>query len=506
MNNIEIPSYERGLLVVDDEMEIIKSLRRQFMRTFKVYIANSAAEGLEILKSNSIQVIISDQRMPEMTGSEFFAKAKERYPDAMRLLLTGYADINAVIQAINDGNIFRYVMKPWNPVELDTIVQEAFEKYELIIQNRFLVEQLANQNAQLEDRVLVRTKEVEDANSLKDKFVSLVAHDLRGPLAAIINSLEQLTASRQSETLDQNSNTIISSLIDTGNNMLHMVETLLNINRLKTGKIQLSISFFSAHAMVDRVITNYGLSAKQKGITIENRLSPADQMYGDTTLLGEVVGNFVSNAIKFCHSGDTILIDYEREGENSRLTVEDSGTGISKEAIQTLFKIEEKTSTIGTLGEKGTGFGLPYCMDLVNAHKGEIQVTSTVGEGSRFSLILALPKPTILLASQSESSQAAIQACATSLDAHLVMVKTLQDVRVWLAENRMNLLIVEDNVVEENLTSFESLNPKGGEVRTIILTSSDDFDVRLFSLGAYDFITQPTDKKELLARVTHLVG
>lgn len=111
-----------------------------------------------------IYVIISDQRMPGITGAEFFGKIKTEFPDAMRLLLTGYADIHAVIAAINDGNIFRYIPKPWDPVELETIVREAFQRCALIIQNRRLVQELRDTNALLEQRVAERTTELADMN------------------------------------------------------------------------------------------------------------------------------------------------------------------------------------------------------------------------------------------------------------------------------------------------------------------------------------------------------
>ena len=135
-----------NLLLIDDEIDIVKSLYRQFRKNYGVYRANSAEEGYEIMTQVPIDVIISDQRMPGMKGSEFFDRVKNDYPDAIRLLLTGYADVQAVIEAINDGNIFRYITKPWDPIELKTIVREAFQKHDLIIKNRVLVKELQDTN------------------------------------------------------------------------------------------------------------------------------------------------------------------------------------------------------------------------------------------------------------------------------------------------------------------------------------------------------------------------
>jgi len=108
---------------------------------------------MAIMEKEHIQVILSDQRMPDMTGVDFFSMIKDKYPDALKLLITGYSDIEAVIGAINEGQVFRYVTKPWNPAELESIVREAFEKYELITNNRRLMLSLQDSNIRLEEKV-----------------------------------------------------------------------------------------------------------------------------------------------------------------------------------------------------------------------------------------------------------------------------------------------------------------------------------------------------------------
>lgn len=243
---VEPLKYERHLLVVDDEIEILKSLKRQFRKKVKVHIANSAQEGLDILKQYPVQVIISDQRMPEMTGSEFFTTTKEKYPDAIRLLLTGYADISAVIEAINQGNIFRYVTKPWDPVELETILDQAYERYELIVQNRHLMQQLKEANATLEERVAQRTAELEETNRLKDKFVSLVAHDLRSPFNGILGMLQILLQPNSDDPLSEENRRRIEQIIKSGKGMIKMIGEILNISRLQTGKIQPRCTFLTS--------------------------------------------------------------------------------------------------------------------------------------------------------------------------------------------------------------------------------------------------------------------
>ncbi|MDP3912645.1 MAG: response regulator [Bacteroidota bacterium] len=180
---------DHNLLIIDDEVDITKALVRQFRRKYNVFASTDATDALKIMEREKIQVVLSDQRMPGMTGVDFFAQIKDKYPDALKLILTGYSDIEAVIGAINEGQVFRYVKKPWNPDELESIIREAFEKYELITNNRKLMSSLQEANQNLEAKVKARTLELEKVNSRlselnieKNRYIGMVAHDLRNPI------------------------------------------------------------------------------------------------------------------------------------------------------------------------------------------------------------------------------------------------------------------------------------------------------------------------------------
>lgn len=157
------------VLLVDDEPNILKTLRRLFLDDdYDIHTAGNGSEGLALIKGGlSPAVIISDQRMPEMGGAEFLAKAKVLVPESIRMVLTGYADINAAVAAINQGGIYRYILKPWNDDELRQTVREALRYYQLKAENIALNEELEvkNQrlsevNEQLEEMVKARTAEL----------------------------------------------------------------------------------------------------------------------------------------------------------------------------------------------------------------------------------------------------------------------------------------------------------------------------------------------------------
>jgi DNA-binding NtrC family response regulator len=132
---------KRPILVVDDEPEMLYSLRNLLRREFDVYTAASGEEGIRVLQEHEIHLVMTDQRMPVMTGVELLHRIKSEHPAAMRLIFTGYADIKTVIDAINQGNVFRYITKPWDPEELVKALREAGERYDHIInRNRLLAD------------------------------------------------------------------------------------------------------------------------------------------------------------------------------------------------------------------------------------------------------------------------------------------------------------------------------------------------------------------------------
>jgi len=150
-----------SVLYIDDEEHNLISFKSTFRREYDIHVASSARTGLEIMEQNEINLVITDQRMPEMTGVEFLEKIKYQYPDCVRMIMTGFSDMDAIIQAINKGNIYRYITKPWNRAELKITIDSAFEVYHLKLQNRNLIADLKEVNQNLEKIVEQRTRQIE---------------------------------------------------------------------------------------------------------------------------------------------------------------------------------------------------------------------------------------------------------------------------------------------------------------------------------------------------------
>lgn len=152
------------LLIIDDEIENLKALERTLAEVVTVHTATSGKEGLEIVKREPIQVVICDQRMPEMTGLECLKEIKRIRPDMIRIILTGYTDVEDLIEAINEVGLYRYITKPWDNRELQLTVRRALEYFDLLKHNLQLTEELKGMNEELEKTVSKRTLELKEAN------------------------------------------------------------------------------------------------------------------------------------------------------------------------------------------------------------------------------------------------------------------------------------------------------------------------------------------------------
>jgi sigma-B regulation protein RsbU (phosphoserine phosphatase) len=180
------------ILYIDDEKDNLTVFHSAFRRDFEVHLAVSGAEGLKVMSNEDIHLVITDQRMPEMTGVEFLEKIIPDYPDCIRMVLTGFSDVEAIIQAINKGRVYRYITKPWNREELKITIDRALEAYNLRQQNKDLVASLKEANETLEQKVIERTKQIElQKQEITDsiKYASRIQNALLPPQEDIDNLL-----------------------------------------------------------------------------------------------------------------------------------------------------------------------------------------------------------------------------------------------------------------------------------------------------------------------------
>src|SRR5262245_61844917 len=174
------------LLVVDDEADLVQSVKDLLRFDYRVLGTTRATEGLKIMEQEDVHIVMADQRMPEMTGVEFLKTLRDTYPDVVRLLFTAYADIEAVTDAINEGNVYRYISKPWEPSELKVVLRQAVEHYDLQAERKRLLSEIQDKNKQLE----AANSELRQANDLKRAFIRVASHELRTPLTIVLGLAE----------------------------------------------------------------------------------------------------------------------------------------------------------------------------------------------------------------------------------------------------------------------------------------------------------------------------
>ncbi len=189
---------EHTLLFVDDEENIQRSLQRVFRKEgYNILAASSGKEGLEKIAQNQVDLILSDHRMPQMTGVEFLKEVKKTSPDTVRIILTGYADAQAAMDAINKGEVYRYITKPWNDEDLKITVKRALQQYDLTLENRRLNELTKKQNEELrelnrdlEKRVEERAKEIKEKNEELSKLYGDLARNFLNSIRAFAGLVE----------------------------------------------------------------------------------------------------------------------------------------------------------------------------------------------------------------------------------------------------------------------------------------------------------------------------
>lgn len=350
---------------------------------------------------------------------------------------------------------------------------------------------------------LIKSKEnAEAATKIKDKFVSLVAHDLRGPITTMWGYLQLLDSS---SSLDKSTKTILYEALGSCEDMTILINEILNLSRLKTGGISPKQSFINSNLTIRYAIQGLINIAEKKGLTLINKIPEFYRIYADEKLFQEVICNLLSNSIKFCRSGDTITL-FIPKGKSSTIAVSDSGIGIEKKRFDSLFKYEEKTSTRGTGGETGTGLGLPLAYDLVEAHGGELTLESKLNRGTTFYIKLPHIKPKILIVDDEQVIISIINELLKPLDAEIIEALSTKEALLFMESSPPHLILLDILMPEtDGFVLLETLkkNSETKDIPVIVMTGDPTIETRhkVFELGALDFVEKPFKPEELLPRV-----
>ncbi|SIO16137.1 Signal transduction histidine kinase [Singulisphaera sp. GP187] len=385
------------LLVVDDEPEVLRSVHDLLRLDYQVLTCRRGADALKVLESTEeIHVVMSDQRMPEMSGVELLHQARLIRPDATRLLFTAYADIRAVVDAINEGNIFRYIAKPWDPIELESVIRQAVDQHNLIVEKARLVDQL-----QLTNRQLV------EANRLKAAFIEVASHELNTPVAVVLGMTE-LWKMSQGPNATPTEKGWVERIQGAGKRLAGTVERLLKLVRSGQFGHTLSLEPTVLEPLVREVVAGLHPYLEARGQSVTLVLDPELGIAQvDAAKFADILTNLLINAIKFTPDGGALRIAAGPHGPDQvRFEVADPGIGIEEsdcphlfEPFFTSFDTMHHSSGDYQFGKRGMGLGLCLVKTFVELHGGTIEVASALGEGSTFAFIIPRGVPAELVTS-----------------------------------------------------------------------------------------------------------
>jgi signal transduction histidine kinase len=376
-------SRRHTLLVVDDEPDVVQSVQDLLRLDYKVLGATRAKEGLRILQEQEVHLVMTDQRMPEMTGVEFLGHVRGDHPEAIRLLFTGYADIKAVIDAINQGNVYRYITKPWDPDDLQIVIRQATEQYDLLVERKRLLAELQETN-----------QELAKANEIKEAFIRVASHELRTPLA-ILYGLTQLALSTPG---------LLQPWLDWLRSSQKAAERL---NRLVDQLTQMLLAG-QFERPLDKRPTDLAPLLKQAAQDVrpfvEQRRQELNLKFNDelgtlnieAAKIQDCVEHLLLNAIKFTPDQGSICLAAQRISDDSvEIMITDCGVGIDPAHLPHVFKpffttfdVSRHSSGQFEFGRRGLGLGLSLVKAFVEMHGGRVTASSQPGKGTTFTIRL----------------------------------------------------------------------------------------------------------------------
>ena len=417
-----------SILVVDDMPENLSLLTDILTEAgYGVRQAKNGEQALKAVLALPPDMILLDIKMPDMNGFEVCKKlkAEQRTANTPVIFISALSDIHDRVTGFEVGGV-DFITKPVQREEVLARVKTHLELHRLqknlelevrertaelakrteaeqkLTENnekleRYVIELDASRNDMERQASEMAALAEEEANlserlryevEVKNRFFSIISHDLKGPFTSLLGMTKMMSQMSEHFTKDK----LVSyaaNVNDAGERIFTLLHNLLEWSRLQMEGAKLEPVTLALDEMIQECVDLLKPIALDKDITLNNTVYK-QAAYADQDMVRTIIRNLIANALKFTPSGGKIEVFLCEEGDEVQVTVADSGVGISADVIDGIFAIDQKTSTIGTAGEKGTGLGLPLCKDMLERNGGRIWVESTEGEGSKFHFTLPI--------------------------------------------------------------------------------------------------------------------
>lgn len=359
---------KRDILYVDDEADNLVVFEATFEDDFNVWTASSGPEALEMMEQRAFPVVVADQRMPGMTGVELFELMRQRFPLAKRIMLTGYADSQAIVDAINQGRIYHFIKKPWEHDLVFSIITRAIEAHDLELSNNTLTDRLVHN----------------DRCAALGRVAARVAHEMGNQLCMLplLEFIEE-NYGDQRELMEMSS--VTRKMYE---RLVELVSEVKDFVRCRHQGASLQVIPLSEaiQELIEFLRYDGSLSASR----LTARINGTAWVRANKVNLQQVLINLIKNAayaIRDCPDGRVALL-IDRDETTAIITVADNGCGMAPEVREHIWE-----SFYTTKGEEGTGLGLDLVKSIVEAHDGTIDCQSAPDEGATFTIRLPLAAP-----------------------------------------------------------------------------------------------------------------
>jgi two-component system sensor histidine kinase/response regulator len=357
-------SEKLKILYIDDERDNLTGFKANFRTEYRILLAENAAEAIEHLKKNpDIRVIFCDYRMPGKTGVEFFEEVRTEFPLPIRILITAYTDIEAVIAAINRGHIFRYIRKPWIVQDIISAIEEG---------NKFYI---AN------SMLAVKNEELQQAYTELDKFAYSVSHDLRGPLTGILGAID--VGKEMSDI-----NELKELLVLMEKSVFKLEDYISSMHDYYSSRRgELKIVDIDFNHLAEELKDVYRIYTTTNKICFEAVIHQTEPFRSDELVIKMILNNLVTNAIKYQKKNfENKKIDLNISVYDGLATIliSDTGIGIPEDHFDEIFNLFSRA----TSHRAGSGLGLYNVKGGLLKLGGSIDVSSVLGEGTAFTLVI----------------------------------------------------------------------------------------------------------------------
>ena len=363
------------ILLVDDEEKLLSALRRRLSNEFEIVTATGGIQALTIINEDpGIAVVVADMQMPEMNGIELLKQVKVQAPEIRRLMLTGNADLETAIAAINEGKVMRFLRKPCDSADLKSALSHALAEY---------VFQTDNSNPAT-DLDLASDK----GEQAKQAFLSVMNHELRTPLNQILGFASALEANPPNAN-DPNSISLLGQIQSSGEHMLALVNRILEFSRLSalTEKNDRK-SKADLISIVKDEVEEQRKQGNQKGVTISfDSLRRTAEVNATAADVRVAVRELLTNAIKFNTSDGHVSVLIKCEKDHAALRITDTGCGIPTDAIEFVKKPFRQVDETYSRPFEGLGLGLALVSTVAEVNNAKFSIRSHGSEGTETTLV-----------------------------------------------------------------------------------------------------------------------